>query len=74
MDTLNGDIQILQLSEDCYWTIVVFSLAHEIAHYFEASDPHPQESWRDPPVVGKLFARISEDSGVGAALGAGADG
>ena len=32
MDTLNGDIQILQLAEDCYWTIVAFSLAHEIAH------------------------------------------
>lgn len=36
MDTLNGDIQILQLAEDCYWTIVVFSLAHEMAHAYLA--------------------------------------
>lgn len=37
MDTINGDIQIIQLVEDCYWTIVVFSLAHEIAHAYLAS-------------------------------------
>lgn len=34
METLNGDIQILQLAEDCYWTIVIFSLAHEMAHAY----------------------------------------
>jgi hypothetical protein len=36
LETVNGDIQILQLAEDCYWTIVVFSLAHEIAHAYLA--------------------------------------
>lgn len=37
LDTVKGDVQILQLAEDCYWTIVVFSLAHEIAHAYLAS-------------------------------------
>ena len=37
METLNGDVQIIQLAEDCYWTIVVFSLAHEVAHAYLAS-------------------------------------
>lgn len=36
MNTLNVDIQILQLFEGCYWTIVVFSLAHEIAPVYLA--------------------------------------
>lgn len=34
---LDGDIQILQLAEDCYWTIVTFTFAHEIAHAYLAS-------------------------------------
>lgn len=39
LNVVQGDIQILQLAEDCYWTIVVFSLAHEIAHaYLESSE------------------------------------
>lgn len=33
---LNGDMQIMKLAEDCYWTIVVFSMAHEIAHAYLA--------------------------------------
>ena len=33
---ISGDVQILQLAEDCYWTIVVFSLAHELAHAYLA--------------------------------------
>lgn len=37
METVNGDLQILQLAEDCYWTTVVFTLAHEIAHVYLAS-------------------------------------
>lgn len=31
---VSEDLQILQLAEDCYWTIVVFSLAHEVAHAY----------------------------------------
>ena len=44
-----GDLQILQLAEDCYWTVLVFSLAHEIAHAYLASigkqysEKHPEK-------------------------------
>ena len=46
---VSGDIQILQLAEDCYLTIVVFSLAHEVAHAYLAytgrqySKQHPEK-------------------------------
>ena len=46
---VTGDVQILQLAEDCYWTIVVFSLAHEVAHAYLAdigkhySEKHPEK-------------------------------
>ena len=32
-----GDLQILQLAEDCYWTVLAFTLAHEVAHAYFAS-------------------------------------
>ena len=57
MDTLNGDIQILQLAEDCYWTIVVFSLAHEIAHAYLAAigkkytEAHPEKEEYDADMI-----------------------
>ena len=57
MNTLNGDIQILQLAEDCYWTIVVFSLAHEIAHAYFASigrkytKEHPEKEEYDADMI-----------------------
>ena len=41
--------KFLQLAEDCYWTIVVFSLAHEVAHAYLAytgrqySKQHPEK-------------------------------
>lgn len=44
---LSGDIQILQLAEDCYWTIAVFSLAHELAHAYLAHTGK-QYSWQHP--------------------------
>ncbi len=43
------DLQILQLAEDCYWTVLAFSLAHEIAHAYLANigkkytKEHPEE-------------------------------
>ena len=49
LELVSGDIQILQLAEDCYWTIVVFSLAHEVAHAYLAytgrqySKQHPEK-------------------------------
>lgn len=44
MEAVNGDVQILQLAEDCYWTVVAFTLAHEVAHTYLAS-------------VGKVYSR-----------------
>lgn len=34
LEMVAGDVQILQLAEDCYWTVLVFNLAHEIAHTY----------------------------------------
>ena len=57
LEAVSGDIQILQLAEDCYWTIVVFSLAHEIAHAYLASigkkysDNHPEREEYDADMI-----------------------
>ena len=57
MNILNGDIQILWLAENCYWTIVVFSLAHEIAHAYLASagkkyaGKHPEKEEYDADMI-----------------------
>ena len=34
MATVNGDVQILQLAEDCQRTVMAFTLAHEMAHIY----------------------------------------
>lgn len=34
LEVVKDDIQILQLAEDCYWAIIVFMFAHEIAHAY----------------------------------------
>ena len=31
---VNGDLQVINLAEDCYWTITAFNLAHELAHIY----------------------------------------
>ncbi len=37
LELVAGDLQILQLAEDCYWTVLAFCMAHEVAHaYFVA--------------------------------------
>lgn len=52
-----GDVQILQLAEDCYWTVVVFSLAHEVAHAYLASigktysPHHPEKEEYDADMI-----------------------
>lgn len=57
LEVINGDVQILQLAEDCYWTIVVFSLAHEIAHAYLASmgkkysEKHPEKEEYDADMI-----------------------
>lgn len=37
LEMVADDLQILQLAEDCYWTVLAFSLSHEIAHAYLAS-------------------------------------
>lgn len=54
---VSGDLQILQLAEDCYWTIVIFTLAHEIAHAYLASigktysEQHPEKEEFDADMI-----------------------
>ena len=34
---VKNDVQIMNLASSCYWTVVLFSLAHEVAHSYLAS-------------------------------------
>ena len=36
LQIINGDVQIMNLASSCYWTVVIFSLAHEVAHSYFA--------------------------------------
>lgn len=57
METIKGDIQILQLAEDCYWTIVVFSLAHEMAHaYFAIGKKYSKERTKEEEYAADMVA------------------
>lgn len=68
-------MQILQLAEDCYWTVVVFSLAHEIAHVYLASigktysERHPEEEEYDADMIAyhivlKIIIENDEDNRI----------
>ena len=54
---VNDDVQILQLAEDSYRTIVVFSLAHEVAHAYlddigkHYSKKHPEKEESDADMI-----------------------
>lgn len=72
---LDGDVQILQLAEDCYWTIAVFNLAHEIAHAYLASigkkysERHPEKEEFDADMIAyhivlKIIMGETEESRV----------
>ena len=37
LQIVQGDVQIMNLASACYWTVVIFSLAHEVAHAYFAS-------------------------------------
>lgn len=37
LEMVADDLQILQLAGDCYWTVLAFSLAHEVAHAYLAN-------------------------------------
>ncbi len=57
LEMVAGDLQILQLAEDCYWTVLVFSLAHEIAHAYLSSigkvytKQHPEKEEYDADTI-----------------------
>lgn len=39
LQIMKGDVQIMNLASSCYWTVVIFNLAHEMAHsYFANTD------------------------------------
>ena len=37
LQIIDGDTQIMNLASSCYWTVVIFSLAHKVAHSYFAS-------------------------------------
>lgn len=39
MEEIHGDMQVINLAEDCYWTITAFTIAHEIAHLYLKEKP-----------------------------------
>lgn len=57
LEMVAGDLQILQLAEDCYWTVLAFSLAHEIAHAYLSSigkvytKQHPEKEEYDADAI-----------------------
>lgn len=57
LEMVAGDVQILQLAEDCYWTVLVFNLAHEIAHAYLPSigkvytEQHPEREEYDADAI-----------------------
>lgn len=66
---LSNDTQILQLAESCYWTILVFSLAHEMAHAYFAhigkkySEKHLERKEYDADMVAyDIVLRIIMDA------------
>lgn len=70
LNVVKGDIQILQLAEDCYWTIVVFTFAHEIAHSYLASigkkyaKKHPEKEEYDADGIAyHIVLKIIMDEG-----------
>lgn len=75
MNTVNGDIHILQLAEDCYWAIVAFTLAHEIAHAYLATigkkytEKHPEKEEIDADMIAyHIVLKIIEEKAANSIL------
>lgn len=75
LEMISGDLQILQLAEDCYWTVLVFSLAHEIAHAYLLSigrtytRQHPEKEEYDADAIAyhivlKIIMDKEENNGI----------
>lgn len=65
------DLQVLQLAEDCYWTVLAFNLAHEIAHAYLASigkkytEEHPEKEEFDADEIAyDIILKIIMDKGA----------
>ena len=75
LEMVAGDLQILQLAEDCYRTVLVFSLAHEIAHAYLLSigkkytKQHPEKEEYDADAIAyhivlKIIMDKEENNGI----------
>ncbi len=57
LEMVEDDLQILQLAEDCYWTVLVFTLSHEVAHAYLADigkkyeEKHPEKEELDADAI-----------------------
>lgn len=75
LEMVAGDLQILQLAEDCYRTVLVFNLAHEIAHAYLLSlgkvytKQHPEKEEYDADAIAyhivlKIIMDKGENNGI----------
>lgn len=71
LETVADDLQILQLAEDCYWTVLAFSLAHEVAHAYLANigkrytKEHPEKEEFDADEIAyHIVLKIIMNKGV----------
>ncbi|MBQ8116765.1 MAG: hypothetical protein IJ147_01680 [Lachnospiraceae bacterium] len=75
LEMVAGDLQILQLAEDCYWTVLAFSLAHEIAHAYLSrigkvyTEQHPEKEEYDADAIAyhivlKIIMDKEENNGL----------
>lgn len=71
LEMVADDLQILQLAEDCYWTVLAFSLAHEVAHAYLANigkkytKEHPEKEEFDADEIAyHIVLKIIMDKGA----------
>lgn len=43
LKAVHDDLQLINLAEDCYWTITAFNIAHEVAHAYLGMD---RKTWK----------------------------
>ncbi len=71
LQIIHGDVQIMNLASACYWTVVIFSLAHEVAHsYFNSagrkfSDRRKEEFEADAVAYHIVLKMIIDQSRLG---------
>lgn len=71
LQIIQGDVQIMNLASTCYWTVVIFSLAHEVAHSYFASigkkfsNRRKEEFEADAVAYDIVLKMIMDQSGLG---------